>query len=145
MPAGVDDGQSIRLAGQGLPGRGGGPPGDLFLRVHVAAHPRLRRDGRDLSLHVPVTVGEAMFGARIEVPTFQGTIALSVPPGSQCGTRLRVRGRGVPAAGDRPAGDLFVVLDVHVPAVGADAEAARRAAAALDALYAGDVRAGLEL
>jgi len=145
IPVGVEDGQSIRLGGQGLPGRGGGPAGDLFLRVHVAPHPTLHRHGRDLSLHVPVTVSEAMFGARIDVPTLQGTIKLTVPPGSQCGTRLRLRGRGVPAAGEHAVGDLYVVLDVHVPAVGPDSEAAREAAAAIEALYPGDVRAGLKV
>jgi len=143
IPAGIDDGQTIRLAGQGLPGRGGAAAGDLFLRVRVTPHPTLTRDGRDLSLHVPVTVSEAMFGAKIEVPTLQGPIKLSVPAGSQTGTRLRVRGRGVAATGAIAAGDLFVVLDVHVPAVGGNPEAAQRAAASLDELYASDIRAGL--
>jgi len=143
VPAGVDDGQNIRLAGQGMPGSRGGPGGDLFLRVRVRAHPRLERDGRNLALRVPVTVREAMLGAKIEVPTLQGPIKLSVPAGSQTGTRLRVRGRGVPAAGNSPAGDLFVILEVQVPLAPADADAAARAAAAIDELYAGDVRAEL--
>ncbi len=145
VPPGIEDGKTIRLAGQGIAGRAGGPAGDLFLRVHVSAHPRLTRDGRDLALHVPVTVGEAMFGAKIDVPTFQGTIKLTVPSGSQCGTKLRVRGRGVAATADQPAGDLYVVLDVHVPVAPPESEAAQRAAAALDELYTSDVRAGLEL
>ena len=144
IPAGIDDGKSIRLAGQGLPGRGGGPAGDLFLRVRVEPHPHLRRTGRDLELHVPVTVGEAMFGAKIEVPTLQGPIKLSVPAGSQCGARLRVRGRGV-GGGEGAPGDLYVILDVHVPQASADDPAVREAVANLGKLYPRDVRAGLEL
>lgn len=144
VPPGISDGQSIRLAGQGMPGRNGGPSGDLFLRVRVESHPRLSRDGRDLLLRLPVTVGEAMLGAKIDVPTLHGTIKLSVPPGSQNGTRLRVRGRGVAAAGDAPAGDLYVILDVQLPPASNQPEAAA-AAAALDRLYSGDVRAGLTL
>lgn len=143
VPAGVEDGQSIRLAGQGLPGRAGAPAGDLYLRVRVGSHPHLVRDGRDLTLRLPVTVREAMLGAKVEVPTLQGPIMLNIPAGSQSGSRLRVRGRGVPAAGGRPAGDLFVVLDVQVPPASANPAAAERAAAALDELYPGSVRAGL--
>lgn len=145
IPAGVDDGQSIRLAGQGMPGRDGGAAGDLFLRVHVEPHPILRRDGRDLSLDLPITVAEAMFGAKIDVPTLGGTVKLSIPPGSQSGARLRLRGKGVPKHGSQPAGDLYVVLQVVVPAAGHDPEAARRAADTLSDLYAGDVRADLRL
>lgn len=145
IPAGIEDGQSIRLAGQGLPGQSGGRPGDLFLRIRISPHPRLSREGRDLSLRVPVTVREAMLGAKIEVPTFHGPIKLTVPAGSQSGARLRVRGRGVAASGGAAAGDLFVVLDVQVPPATKDPEAAARAAAALDELYPGDVRSGLTL
>ena len=145
VPAGIDEGQKIRLAGQGLPGQDGGSPGDLLLRVHLEPHPHLRREGRDLHLAVPVTVSEAMFGARIEVPTPGGPVKLKVPPGSQGGTRLRLKGRGVRGRNGRPAGHLYVTLEIHVPDAQTDPERARSAAEALEELYAADVRAGLEL
>lgn len=145
IPAGIGDGQKIRLAGQGLPGPAGGPPGALFLKVSIAPHPHLKRAGRDLSMDLPVTIREAMFGAKVEVPTLQGPISLSVPPGSQSGSRLRVRGRGVPAFDGGKAGDLFVVLQVQVPPSDQAEDTAREAAESLDALYPGDIRAGLEV
>ena len=145
VPPGVDEGNKVRLAGQGLPGRHGGPPGDLLLSVRVEPHPRLRREGSDLHLTVPVTVAEAMLGARIEVPTPFGPVKLKVPPGSQGGTRLRLKGRGVRGRNGRPAGHLYVTLEIHVPDAQTDPERARSAAEALEELYAADVRAGLEL
>jgi len=145
VPAGIDEGQKVRLAGQGLPGPQGGPPGDLLLRVQLEPHPHLRREGRDLHLAVPVTVSEAMYGARIEVPTPGGAVKLKVPPGSQGGTRLRLKGRGVPGQKGLPVGHLYVTLVVQVPAPEDRPELARQAADALEQLYVGDVRADLKL
>jgi molecular chaperone DnaJ len=114
MPAGVKDGQRIRLAGKGAPGRRGGPPGDLFVVVHVTEHELFGRKGDDLTLTVPITFAEASLGTTLTVPTLDGTVSLKVPPGTQSGRTLRVRGRGVPGKGR--AGDLLVTLDVAVPA-----------------------------
>ncbi len=110
IPPGLEDGQTLRLRGGGAPGRNGGPPGDALIEVAVLPHSHFRREGRDLHLDLPVTVREAVLGARVPVPTPGGTVTLSVPPRSDSGTRLRLRGRGVPASGDTPAGDLFCTL-----------------------------------
>ena len=101
------------------------PRGDLTIRVTVAPHPYFRREGRDLSVEVPITVGEAVLGAKIEVPTLEGRKTLSIPPGTSSGQKLRLRGQGVPARGGEPAGDLFVIPRIVVPRT-LD-EAARRA------------------
>lgn len=145
IPPGVTDGQTIRLGGQGMPGAGAGSPGDLLIRIEVASHPLLQREGQDLLVDVPVTVGEAMLGAKIDVPTLQGTVALTVPRGSQSGAKLRLRGRGIPALGKRAAGDLYVVLRVMVPVPEGDLEQAEQIAEQLGKLYTGDVRAELRL
>jgi molecular chaperone DnaJ len=113
IPAGVKDGQRIRLAGKGAPGRRGGPAGDLFVVVHVAEHELFGRKGEDLTLTVPITFAEASLGAELTVPTLDGSVTLKVPPGTASGRTLRVRGRGVPGKGRR--GDLLVTLDVAVP------------------------------
>jgi molecular chaperone DnaJ len=113
IPAGVKDGQRIRLAGKGAPGRRGGPAGDLFVVVHVAEHALFGRKGDDLTLTVPVTFAEAALGTTVTVPTLDGTVSLKVPAGTASGRTLRVRGRGVPGKGR--AGDLLVTLDVAVP------------------------------
>src|SRR5688500_7302370 len=113
IPAGVEDGQRIRLAGKGAAGRRGGPAGDLFVVVHVAEHELFGRKGEDLTLTVPITFAEASLGAELTVPTLDGSVTLKVPPGTASGRTLRVRGRGVPGKGRR--GDLLVTLDVAVP------------------------------
>ncbi|MDP9460357.1 MAG: molecular chaperone DnaJ, partial [Actinomycetota bacterium] len=113
MPAGVKDGQRIRLPGKGAPGRRGGPAGDLFVVVHVAEHDLFGRKGDDLTLTVPITFAEAALGATVTVPTLDGTVSLKVPPGTSSGRTLRVRGRGVPGKGR--SGDLLVTLEVAVP------------------------------
>jgi len=141
IPPGVEDGQKLRLKGQGEPGRRGGPPGDLLVTARVEGHPVFRREGADLHLDLPITVPEAMLGATVDVPTPSGEVALKVPPGSQTGRRLRLRGRGIPKPG--AAGDLYAHLAVKVPP--ADSEEARRAAEALAALYPEDVRSRLEV
>jgi molecular chaperone DnaJ len=113
IPAGVKDGQRIRLAGKGAPGRRGGPAGDLFVVVHVSEHPLFGRKGEDLTLTVPITFAEAALGTTVTVPTLDGNVSLKVPAGTASGRTLRVRGRGVPGKGR--AGDLLVTLQVAVP------------------------------
>ncbi len=143
IPAGVDDGSRIRLAGKGGAGIGGAPPGDLYIVTRVLPHPRLERRGLDLSLNVPVTVGEAMHGATIDVPTPDGTVKLKVPPGSQSGNKLRLRGKGVPEMKGTKRGDLYVVLMVQVPTDGT--ERVREAVTVLEDSYVRNPRADLRL
>ncbi|MFG2038684.1 molecular chaperone DnaJ [Dactylosporangium sp. NPDC048998] len=124
IPAGVSDGQRIRLAGRGEPGTRGGSPGDLFVLIKVRPDPVFGRSGDDLTLTVPVTFAEAALGADLRVPTLDATVLLRVPPGTPSGRTLRVRGKGV-ARRDGNVGDLLVTIDVHVPAE--LSEAARKA------------------
>jgi curved DNA-binding protein len=115
IPPGVADGGRIRLRGKGAPGLGGGPPGDLWAHVRVRPHPVFRREGRDLFVDTPVTVVEAIRGAKIEVPTLEGRATLTVPPGSDSGQKLRLRGKGIPDPSGGAPGDLYVVLQIRVP------------------------------
>ena len=115
IPAGVEDGQTVRLAGRGDPGSSGGPAGDLLVQVFVDRHPLFGRDGRHLTVTVPVTFPEAALGGDVAVPTLDGPVTLRIPPGTASGTTLRVRGRGVPASGGKKAGDLLVTVQVDVP------------------------------
>lgn len=112
IPKGIRAGQQIRLTGQGTPGFGGGPSGDLYLEVEFEPHPRWHVDGRDLYLTLPVTPWEAALGADIQVPTPDGTVEMKVPSNSQTGRKLRLRGRGIPG---NPAGDFYVVLALVLP------------------------------
>jgi curved DNA-binding protein len=116
IPAGVRDGQRIRLAGEGGRSPGGGPPGDLFLRVRVRPDPRFRVEGKDLYTDVPITPWEAALGATVEVPTLDGTSKVKVPPGSSSGRKLRLRGAGL------AGGDLYAVLKIEVPKKPTDEE-----------------------
>jgi len=141
IPAGADDGGKVRLKGQGMPPRGGGPCGDLIVRLRIAAHPHLTRDGDNLHLEVPITVLEALKGATINVPTPTGPIKLTVPAGVTSGKRLRVRGRGVQRRG-RP-GDLYVVLRPQVPQ--SDDPEVIAAAERIERAYPTDPRAALKL
>lgn len=121
IPAGVADGQRIRLKGRGGPGRHGGPHGDLLVDCKVAPHPVFGRSGNDLTVKVPVTFAEAALGAEIQVPTLAGPhVTLRLKPGTQSGTRHRVRGKGIATAS--VAGDLIVTVDVVVPTSLSDAE-----------------------
>ncbi len=114
IPVGVEDGQKLRLQGQGAAGRNGGPPGDLYLVVRVRKHPFFERKGSDLFCEVPVTFAEAALGAEIEVPTLDGRVKVRVPPGTQSGQLLRLAGLGLPKpSGGR--GDLYVRVKVAVP------------------------------
>lgn len=122
IPAGVREGQYIRLGGQGMPGYGGGENGDLYLEVRFKPHARYRAEGRDLYMSLPVAPWEAALGAQVEAPTPGGTVEVSIPAGSANGRKLRLRGRGIP--GD-PPGDLYLVLELALPP--ADTEAAKQA------------------
>jgi curved DNA-binding protein len=112
IPAGVIDGQQIRVPAQGQPGVGGGPAGDLFLQVRLLPHRWLRAEGRDIWLDLPVTPWEAALGETVRVPTLGGRVDLKIPKGSQTDQQLRLRGRGLPG---NPPGDQFVVLKITAP------------------------------
>src|SRR6185312_9073017 len=114
IPAGVSDGQRIRLKGRGGPGRNGGPAGDLYVECHVTAHRLFGRDGDNLTVRVPITFAEAALGATVEVPTLDGApVKLRLKPGTQSGSRHRVRHKGIQTK--RSHGDLIVTVDVQVP------------------------------
>lgn len=125
IPPGVADGGRIRLRGKGGESTGGGPPGDLFARIHVRPHPVFRREGRDLHVDIPITVREAILGAKVEVPTLTGRATVSIPAGTDGGARLRLRGKGIPKTSRGPAGDMFVNVQIKVPK-GLDSEALAR-------------------
>jgi DnaJ-class molecular chaperone len=115
IPVGVKDGQTIRVKGRGGAGLGGGPNGDILLTVSVAPHPTMTRDGNDIRMDLPVTLKEAVLGGKVPVPTLTGTVSLSVPPNSNTGTTLRLKGKGIAAHGGAAAGDLYVRLVVSLP------------------------------
>jgi molecular chaperone DnaJ len=116
IPAGVADGQRIRVKGRGAAGANGGPPGDLYVVVHVRPHPLFVRTGNDLTVRVPVTFAEAALGADVKVPTLDGPVTVRIPPGTPSSKVLRVRGRGVATDGKNGSqGDLLVTVDVQVP------------------------------
>lgn len=113
IPPGTEDGQTLRLKGQGNPGVGKGPAGDAYIEVKVAPHPHFSRQGLDVHLDLPVTLPEAVLGAKVTVPTIHGAVSLTIPAGANTGTTLRLRGKGV-QKGDR-RGDQFVHLKVQLP------------------------------
>jgi curved DNA-binding protein len=118
---GIHEGQRIRLAGQGWPGHGGGPPGDLYLRVRLAQHPDFTVEGADLHSDLDLAPWEAVLGARANIPTLDGTTSLRVPPGSEGGTKLRLRGLGLPKeSGGR--GDLYAAVRIQVPTTASASE-----------------------
>jgi DnaJ-class molecular chaperone len=141
IPRGADSGDTIRLAGKGGAGGRGGPPGDLVIETVVEPHPHVRREGLDLHLTVPVTLDEAYNGASVDVPTFEGPVTVKIPPRSQNGAKLRVKGKGVARKEQR--GNLIVELAVRMPdrEDSALAEALREAKSA----YSSPVRKELEL
>ncbi|MGA7272835.1 MAG: molecular chaperone DnaJ [Acidimicrobiia bacterium] len=114
IPAGVKDGATIRLAGKGGPGRNGGPPGDLLVKVHVTPHPIFGRSGNNLTVTVPISFSEAALGTKLNVPTMNGSVRIKIPPGTQSGKVFRVRGRGVTGGRGRP-GDLLARVEIQVP------------------------------
>lgn len=117
IPKGVTEGQRIRLAGQGSPGFGGGPAGDLYLEVTFKPHPHFHAEQRDVFLDLPITPWEAALGQTVTVPTLGGSVELRIPAGSQTGRKLRLKGRGLP--GSSP-GDQYVVLKMVTPAAQSD-------------------------
>jgi len=112
IPPGITEGQSIRLAGQGSKGVGGGPSGDLYLEVEFEPHPLFQADGRDIYVNLPVAPWEAALGGKVCVPTLGGEVELKVPAGARTGQKLRLRGRGLPG---KPPGDQYLVLQIMTP------------------------------
>ena len=141
IPPGADSGKHIRLRGKGEAGVRGGPAGDLYITPRIQPHPILTRSGRDLTMELPVTVGEAVRGANVDVPTPDGTINVKVPAGAQSGQRLRIKGKGVAAHGQTPAGDLYLRLMVRVPTETIAHDVIEK----IDQAYTEDVRKNMRL
>lgn len=137
IPAGIQSGQQIRLAGQGGPGLGGGPPGDLFLDVEVQPDAIYRTEGRDIFVDVPIAPWEAALGAKLQAPTLGGHVDVTIPAGSQSGRKLRLKERGLPG---NPPGDQYLVLRIVNPP--ADSPAARQLFETMRAKLDFDPRAG---
>ena len=140
IPAGVADGQRVKVKGKGTPGRNGGPPGDLYVHVRVSGHPIFGRRGNDLTVRVPVTYAEAALGADVKVPTLDDPVTVRIAPGTAHGKVLRVRGRGMPKPGGG-TGDLLVTVEVVVPQELTDAQ--REALTALAAASTDNPRSHL--
>ena len=115
IPAGIEDGQSLRVTGQGEVGPRGGPPGDLYVEVHVKPHERFHRDGADLLAELPISFPQAVLGTTVEFDTLDGRVALQVPPGSETGKTLRLKAKGMPYLRGTGRGDLHVRLRILVP------------------------------
>jgi len=120
IPPGIEEGQVLRLKGKGGHGFGGGPPGDALIEVHIARHPFFRREGDDIHVELPVSLSEAVLGARVPVPTVSGSVTMTIPQGSDTGTRLRLRGKGIhkKRRGHETTGDQYVTLKVMIGASG---------------------------
>ena len=115
IPPGTEDGQTLRLRSQGMPGLGGGPAGDAYVTVQVQEDTLFKRQGRDIHVTIPVTLDEAVLGGKITVPTIDGKVSVTVPPGSNTGSRLRLKGKGVPGKRGGGRGDQIVYLEVVLP------------------------------
>jgi DnaJ-class molecular chaperone len=115
VPAGIEEGKSIRLRGQGHPGHRSGPAGDVIVTVRYAPHPTFKVEGRDLRLDLPITLYEAVLGGKVRVPTLGGEVEMSIAPGMSGGRVLRLRGKGLPAAGEQAAGDLLAAVRIVLP------------------------------
>ncbi len=143
IPAGADDGSRVRISGQGTPAPiDGGQPGDLLLTLRVKPHPHFRREGDDLHLDLPLTLAEAYQGAKVRVPTVDGSVTMKVPPHTQTGQKMRLKGKGVVRKG-REAGDLYVHFVVRVPT--SDEPELARAIEELAKFQTDDPREGIEL
>jgi curved DNA-binding protein len=138
IPKGILAAQHIRLAGQGARAPGEGTPGDLFIEVEFRPHPLYRLDGRDLSLELPVAPWEAALGATVQIPTPTGSVDLKIPAASHAGSKLRLKGRGIPSS---PAGDFYIVLQIALPP--AEDDEAKAAYAAMAAALPFNPRAGM--
>lgn len=143
IPQGVKEGSKVRVAGKGEPGFYGGPPGDLYLIIHIEPHPILRREEDRLYMDVPVTVREAILGGTITIPTAEGEVNLKVPPGSQSGQTLKLKGKGAMNPKTKQRGDLMVKLIVKVPKT--DDREILEAVRKMDRYYEEDVRSALRL
>jgi DnaJ-class molecular chaperone len=119
IPPGIQDGRQVRLRGQGMPSPGGGPPGDVLITVSIAPHPLFKVDGQNLRLELPITLYEAVLGAKVRVPTLDGAVQLSIPPNTSSGRAFRLKGKGLPGKPD--TGDLYVTIRIELPD-GKDAE-----------------------
>ncbi len=115
VPAGIEEGKSIRLRGQGQPGQRGGPAGDVIITIRYAPHPVFKVEGRDLRLDLPVTLYEAVLGGKVRVPTLGGEVEMSISPGMSGGRVLRLRGKGMPVSAGQPAGDLLATIRIVLP------------------------------
>jgi len=115
IPAGIDDGQTISLRGEGEPGIKGGPAGDLFVTIRVKPHPIFTRDGYNIICEIPITFTQAALGAELDIPTLEGTIKYTIPEGTQTGTVFRLRNRGIKHLRSNAKGDEFVKVNVEVP------------------------------
>ncbi|WP_256868329.1 J domain-containing protein, partial [Candidatus Entotheonella palauensis] len=115
IPPGVDTGSRIRVAGKGKAGRHGGPDGDLYIITQVQPHEYFTRDGNNIICDAPVTLGEIMLGAKIDVPTIDGKISMTIPPGTQNGRKFRLRGKGIPYLKGEGQGDQYVQIRVVLP------------------------------
>jgi DnaJ-class molecular chaperone len=115
VPAGLRDGQILRLKGKGMPGMGGGPSGDALITVHVKSHKLFRREGNDVHVELPVALHEAILGAKIRVPTIDGPVTMTIPEQSSSGARLRLKGKGFPTGKDGTRGDQHITLRVELP------------------------------
>jgi curved DNA-binding protein len=142
IPPGADEGSKLRLPGQGAPGSNGGARGDLLLNIHVRPHPYFRREKNDLHLDLPITPGEAYYGAKVKVPTPDGPVTLKVPPHTQGGQALRLKGKGVTKK-NGPPGDLYVHFQIQLPA-SEDAEV-KKAIDTLQQAFPEDPRAKIDL
>lgn len=143
IPKGVKEGSKVRIAGKGEPGYNGGQPGDLYLIIHVKPHKYLSRENDNLQLELPVTVGEAVSGGTVAVPTIDGTVNLKIPPGSQSGQTLRLKGKGAYDLKTGNRGDMMVKLIVKVPQ--AKEKEVIEAAEKMDSFYKEDLRKDIRL
>jgi molecular chaperone DnaJ len=115
IPPGIDEGHQIRLTNEGELGPRGGPPGSLYVAVHIAPHPSLKREGTELFYEAPISIAQAALGTKIIVPTVDGDEEVEIKPGTQPDTEIRLRGKGVPHLRRHTRGDLHVMVDVQVP------------------------------
>jgi molecular chaperone DnaJ len=115
IPAGISNGQRLRISGEGEGGTGGGPPGDLYVFIEVAEHPFFRRNGNDLACEIPLNFTTIALGGSIDVPTLDGTDSYKVPEGTQSGTTFRLRGKGMPDVSGRGRGDLYFTVQAVTP------------------------------
>ncbi|MBK06960.1 MAG: molecular chaperone DnaJ [Deltaproteobacteria bacterium] len=138
IPPGVTEDNRIRISGQGTAGKRGGPPGDLFLKVKIRSHPLYKRDGNNLLMELPLTAKEAYEGTQVDVPTPTGSVKMRIPPRSQTGQKMRLKGKGVKGKGTRPDGNLLLTLKVMLPSN--EHERAKEILEELEQFYEKDVR-----